>query len=210
MAKYIKKEIADLNGKGTTQAYYRMQTWRQLNYREFLERCHSQHGAFTEATLAGAISAFCSHLALELAQGYTVKIDGLGSFGAKIGVRKDKEMDTFEEGTTTRNAKSLVVKGVSFRADKELVRDIDLRCLLERGGEERINKSPFTKEERVERARQYLREHGFMRVGHYASLNGLAYTTASRELRRIAQDPALGIVSEGRKSGKLYLLGGSE
>jgi len=39
-----------------------------------------------------------------------------------------------------------------------------------------------------------------------ADLNGLAYSTASRELIRIARDPGSGIVSRGQKSAKLYLL----
>ncbi len=206
MAKYIKKEIADLNGKGSTQAYYRMKTNGKLGFNEFLEHCHSQHGAFSESTLLGAITAFRDQLVSELSKGYTVKIDGLGTFGTKLGVRKDKELDTFEEGTEKRNAVSLRVKGVSFRVDKELVNDIDLNCSLVRGGEERLRKSEFTLEKRIERARTYLQEHGFMHVSDYASINGLSYSTASRELRSIAADPTTGIVSRGRKSAKLYLL----
>lgn len=38
-----------------------------------------------------------------------------------------------------------------------------------------------------------------------ASLTGLSYSTDSRELLDIAADPASGIISQGRKSGKLYL-----
>ena len=115
-------------------------------------------------------------------------------------------MDGFEEGTTKRNASSIEVCGVSFRADKNLIKDIDRNCDLERGGEERLKISKFSLEERIKRARQFLQKNRYMRVNEYAAITGLAYTTASRELRRIAHDPASGIISQGRKSAKLYLL----
>ena len=206
MAQYIKKEMADLHGKGSTGAYYRLKTWRKLEFDEFVNRCHNLHGAFGRSVIEGVVMAVCEHLAYELGNGYCVKIKGLGTFNARLGVRKDKEMDGFEEETTKRNAKIIEVTGVSFRADKELVREIDRNCDLERGGEERLRNPKFSAEERIERARQYLHQKGFMRVFNYASLTGLSYSTASRELRRIASDPSTGIISRGSKSSKLYLL----
>ena len=89
---------------------------------------------------------------------------------------------------------------------KELVNEIDRNCDLERGGEERLMRSKYSKEERIERARQFIQKNTYMRVQEYASLTGLAYSTAARELCSIASDPTSGIKSEGAKSGKLYLL----
>jgi Fic family protein len=101
---------------------------------------------------------------------------------------------------------SIEVQGVLFRADKNLISEIDRNCDLERGGEERLRKPKITLEQRTEKARQFLRKNAFMHVDEYASLTGLSYSTASRELRKIASDPTSGIISQGRKSGKLYLL----
>ena len=168
-AKYIKKEIADLNGKGTTQAYYRLKTWRKLDSEEFAERCHSLHPSFSKGLISGVLDAVVDQLAYEISNGFSVKIDGLGTFSAKLGVRKDKEMDNFETGSKKLNAKSIEVTGVS-----------------------------------IEKARQYLKKNGFMRVNDYAILTGLSYSTASRELRRLATDPTSGITSQG--SSKLYVL----
>jgi predicted histone-like DNA-binding protein len=206
MAKYIKKEIVDLNGKGATQAYYRMKTWRKLETEEFVKRCHDLNGAFSESILKGALAALTQQLAYELAKGYSVKLDGLGVFNAKIGLRKDKEQDDFSEGGTRRNAASLQVTGVSLKVDKELVRAINKDCDLERGGEERLVRSKYTLEERIERARNFIRRNGYMRNYEYAQLNGLSNSTASRELIRITNDPRSGIRSEGSKSSKIYLL----
>lgn len=206
MAKYIKKEIADLNGKGTTQAYYRLKTWRKLDSEEFAERCHSLHPSFSKGLISGVLDAVVDQLAYEISNGFSVKINGLGTFSAKLGVRKDKEMDSFEEGSKKLNAKSIEVTGISLRVDKKLIKEIGLNCDLERGEEERLRTSKLSQEERIEKARQYLQQNGFMRVNQYAILTGLSYSTASRELRRLASDPTSGITSQGRRSSKLYIL----
>ena len=183
-----------------------MKTWRKLDSDEFVKRCSSIHRAYGKSVIQGVLTAVCEHLAYEISNGYSVKIDGLGTFTAKLGVRKDKEMESFEEGSTKRNALSIEVQGVLFRADKNLISEIDRNCDLERGGEERLRKPKTTLEQRTEKARQFLRKNAFMHVDEYASLTGLSYSTASRELRKIASDPTSGIISQGRKSGKLYLL----
>ena len=206
MAQYIKKEIVDLNSSGSTKAYYKLKTLRRLEFDEFVKRCHSFNGAYSRGLLKGVMTAFCEHLSYEISNGYSVKIDGLGVFTAKLGVRKDKEMDGFEEGTAKRNSKSIEVTGILFKADKKLIREIDRNCNLERAGEERLKKSKLSKEERIERARQFMKNNTYMRVDEYASITGLAYSTAARELCSIASDSSSGIISQGRKSGKLYLL----
>ena len=206
MPQYIKKEMPDLNGTGEKKAYYKLKTWRKLEFKEFMKRCSSIHRAYGKSVIEGVVTAVCEHLAYEIANGYSIKIDGLGTFTAKLGVCKDKEMDGFEEGTTKRNAKSIEVTGVKYRADRNLISEIDQNCDLVRGGEERIRKPKFSKEERIERARKFLKRNGYMHVDEYAQLVGLSYSTASRELRSIASDPSSDITSQGRKSGKLYLL----
>lgn len=206
MPQYIKKEMPDMSGTGEKKAYYKLKTWRKLDSDEFVKRCSSIHRAYGKSVIQGVLTAVCEHLAYEISNGYSVKIDGLGTFTAKLGVRKDKEMESFEEGSTKRNALSIEVQGVSFRADKNLISEIDRNCDLERGGEERLRKPKTTLDQRTEKARQFLRKNAFMHVDEYASLTGLSYSTASRELRKIASDPTSGITSQGRKSGKLYLL----
>lgn len=206
MPQYIKKEMPDMSGTGEKKAYYKLKTWRKLDSDEFVKRCSFIHRAYGKSVIQGVLTAVCEHLAYEISNGYSVKIDGLGTFTAKLGVRKDKEMESFEEGSTKRNALSIEVQGVSFRADRNLISEIDRNCDLERGGEERLRKPKTTLDQRTEKARQFLRKNAFMHVDEYASLTGLSYSTASRELRKIASDPTSGITSQGRKSGKLYLL----
>ena len=150
----------------------------------------------------------CEQLADELAKGFNVKIDGIGTFHAKLGLNDDtpgRKMDSFEEDTKKLNAASLGVTGIGFRADKELVRAVDGKCKLERGGEDRLRKSKYTKEERIERAIKYLRKAKFMHVRDYAALNGLSYTTAYHELNHNLVGSAT-ITSRGSKSARIYFL----
>lgn len=96
--------------------------------------------------------------------------------------------------------------GVSFRPDKGLVRQLDSRCKLEKGAVSRIRRSKYTEAQRLEKAREFLREHTVMRLGDYYRLVGLSRTTASLELRKWDADPESGIKSKGSYSAKVYVL----
>lgn len=205
MAKYSKREMADLNGKGSKRAYYQLQAFRNINGDEFIERC-TAHGGWQRGTVAGVLAMVADELARQVAAGYTVSVDGLGTFSARIGVRKDKKQDGFAPEEQKRNALSLEVNGVNYRADRRLVKEIDRLCTLERGQETRLQRSAYSAEERAELARKFLREHGVMRVADYVGLTGLSRSTATRELRLLAADEASGIEAKGRYSLKVYVL----
>ena len=206
MAKYIKKEMPDLNGIGKTGAYYRMETYRNIGAEEFIDKCAKRGGGLQRSALVGALALVTDELAMWLANGYSVTIDGIGTFGTKLGVKRGKLQDTFEEGEQKRNAQSLSVTGISYRADKQLIRKTDQLCDLERGGERRLHQSPYELPRRVEMAKDFIKKNGFMHVYDYATITGLSYTSASLELRKICKNPEWGITWQGRKSSKLYLL----
>ena len=203
-AKYIKKEIADLNGSGLTQAYYKMKL-TPMSYEAFVSQC-AREGHTDESVILGVMALVSEKLALSMAEGYSVKLDGIGTFNAKLGMRDDVLQDAFEEGERTHNAKSIMVTGVSYRADNELIRNTCRKCTLERGGVSRLRKPKNTLEERVQKAREYLEKNMFMRVPDYVRLTGLSRTSASMELRRLERDPLSGITSKGLRSQKYYVL----
>ena len=205
MPKYIKQEMTDLHGTGRTQAYYRMQIYRNMGFDEFVEHC-TRHGGMQRSAVVGVLAHVSHELAMLMADGYSVTVDGLGTFRPRIGVRKDKEQDAFEADETHRNVFSLAVNGVSYRADRNLIADVDAHCSLERGEASRLQHSRFTPDERADMARRYLSTHPFMRTADYAALTGLSLTTATRELRRLSSDPASGIIAQGRRSTKVYVL----
>ena len=203
-AKYIKREIPDLNGTGRTQAYYQMEL-KPMSFESFVSQC-AREGNMEESQILAVMSLVSEKLALCMAEGFSVKLDGIGTFNAKLGVRSDMLQDAFEPGEPSHNAKSIGVTGVAYRADKDLIRSTRHKCVLERGGVSRIKKSKFTLEERIEKARDFLQKNMFMRVPDYMRLTGLSRTTASQELRKLAIDPSTGITSRGQRSQKYYVL----
>lgn len=203
-AKYTKQETTDLNGTGSTQAYYRMEL-HPMSFKMFVDLC-IREGHVSESSIVGALSLVSEKLALCMAEGYNVKLDGIGTFHATLTVRKDKLQDAFEPGESSRNAHTIKVKGVSFKADPELIKETSRKCVLKKGGVNRLHRSKLTLEERIQKARAFLKKNKFMRVGDYANMTGLSRTTASLELRKLEHDPSSGITSRGTRSQKFYIL----
>lgn len=103
------------------------------------------------------------------------------------------------------SARSLQLTSVNFRADKTLVREANHQCKLERYGESRIRQSPYTKEQRLQIALEYMEKNGAMHIADYMELTGLSRTTATLELKAFRQDPTSGITFVGRGSQKVYV-----
>ena len=205
MARYIKQELPDLHKTGEKKAYYRMKTERKIDFNQFIDLISSHNSGISRGEAFSVLMHATDTLAELLAQGYSVAIDELGTFKATVGLVKDKEMDSFEEGTPKLNARSLRVDGVSFKADKRLIVNVDKRCELKRAGVSLLCRSTFTKEERLQKALEYLNAHGAMKVRDYMELTGLSHTVAAKELREFENDTASGITSIGRLAGKVYV-----
>ena len=205
MAKYIKQEMPDLKKVGENKAYYRMETSRRVSMAEFVESMSMLGSGITEATAVQVLNQTATTLARLLADGCAVTIDGIGTFKATVGVRDDKEQDAFCMEAPQRNAQSIVVKGVHYKADRALIKDVHHQCTLERGKQSRIKRSPYTLEERIQRAIAYIEEHDFLTVRDYADLNGLSVSTASVELRKLRSDVSSGIRAIGKRSGLMYV-----
>ncbi|MBQ8441991.1 MAG: DNA-binding protein [Bacteroides sp.] len=205
MAKYIKQEMPNLNGMEEPQVYYRLRTTRNISTKEFV-KIISRNGAATDrAEIEGVLIRMADGLAELLGNGYSVTLNGVGTFKAGLGLKRDKEMDSFEEDETKRNARSLQLTNINFRADKTLVKEANRHCKLERYGESRIHKSPYSKEQRLQLTLEYLEKNGAMHIADYMELTGLSRTTATLELKAFRQDPTSGISFVGRGSNKVYV-----
>ncbi len=211
MARYIKQEMPDLRGTGETKCYYRLEKQRNLSTKEFLKRVGA-HGMLSESVLEHALTNITDQLAKDLADGYTVTLEGIGTFHATLGVKEDKEMDTLDGDETKRNAQSIEVKNVHYVSDKGMVKEVRHRCELSRAGVRRVNSSPYTKEQRLQMALDYLSDasHPFMRATDYAQLTSLPRSSATKELREFAKDLSSGIKSEGRGTAKIYVKSGGQ
>ena len=205
MAKYIKQEFKSINGEGEASAYYRMETARRVTMAEFVKEISIPGYGISEATAVQVLSQAATSLARLMAHGCAVTIDGIGTFKATVGVCDGKEQDAFVDDEPQRNAQSIEVNGVHYRADKELVKAVRSQCVLERGKQHRIKCSPYTLAERISRAVAYIEEHGYMRTRDYAELNGLSLSTATVELRKVRKEETSGIRAIGRGSSLIYV-----
>ena len=205
MAQYIKQEMPNLNGTEEPQVYYRLKTNRNISSKEFVKHISRNDSAVDRGEIEGVLIRIADGLAELLGNGYSVTLDGVGTFKAGLGLKRDKEMDSFEEDETKRNARSLQLKGVNYRADKELIKKASQHCKLEREGIARIHRSPYSKEERLTLALEYLEKHGAMKVANYMELTGLSRTAATLELQEFRRDITSGIDFIGRGSAKVYV-----
>lgn len=206
MAKYIKQEMLDLSGKGEEKIYYRMKTEGNISFKDFAKEVNKHNSMMNRGLVENVITNAMDVLAELLGEGYSVSIDGLGTFKATLGLKSDKEMDSFDDDGTKRNARSLQLTNVNFKADKVLIREANKHCKLEREGESRLRRSPFSKEERLKMAQDYLEKHGAMKVIDYVKMTGLSRTKATLELKEFRRDASTGIDTIGRRSTLVYVL----
>lgn len=190
---------------GGRTLFPRLQLRGQMDLEEAAQEVH-QSNTFTVGEVLGVVRALAEVMARAMAEGRSVKIDGIGTFTPGLGLREGAERETGLAGDPRRNAASLCVDRIRFRADKELVKETDRRCTLERAGRKfRKSSARYTPEERLRLAQEYLESHPYLTVLEYASLTGLLHDAAARELRRWREDASSGIVSSGYGSHKVYV-----
>ena len=190
---------------------YEMKRKGTVSFKQLLNIIGMHHTGLTKGTIMAAMSTVTEELAHQLADGYSVSIDGLGTFSAGIGIRKEKK-EEYRLEEEEYNARSLEVNKVMFKADKDLVKQVNRECCLSKGAESRLRKSRFSKEERLQILKDYLARPNSIgaHISDYARLVGLANTTAGRELLEFAHDPASGITSVGKRATKVYILDSNE
>ena len=200
------REMNDVRGKGETVFYPKIERYRLFSEKEFIEKMAMEGSGLTEGQVESVLTSFKHRIAEMLALGYTVKVKGVGAFSASLGVSDGKKLETGDENETKRNAQSIEVRNIRFKADKSLIAETNMKCRLERKGVRSIKRIGSTEEERRAMAEEHLRENPFMRVADYMRLTGLTRTLATVELQKFRQDEASGITTTGRGCHKVYVL----
>lgn len=202
MAEYEMQELT-LPGSGDKKVLYpRMRLYGQFDLK-YLSEYIARLSSFSPGEVKGLLEEFTRSVAFLMSGGYAVKVDGLGVFTPSLGLKEGAERE--EEGKR-RNAASLRVRDVNFRADKDFVRMTDAHCDLERSRRKFLRSSRrHTPARRLELAREYLESHPYLRVGDYCGLTGLLRNAAAAELRRWAATEGSGIAASGSGSHKVYV-----
>ena len=210
MANYVIKEMPAGMGNGKKgRIFPKMQVYTEFDYDKVVELVHTNSPAFSQATIRGVLDTLAVVMKSYLPLGHTMKIDNLGVFSLSLQFA-DNEAETdgqqeSQEADAKKKYHHVKVKGVNFKVDKKLVDEINKENTFERTTVKSASPSPYTLEERLQRALQHIDKHGFITLQEYANLNRLSYSTASRELAKLVLDPHSGIKSKGAGSHKVWV-----
>lgn len=210
MANYVIKEMPTGMGNGKEgRIYPKMQVYTEFDYDKVIELVHTNSPAFSKATIRGVLDTLAVVMKSYLPLGHTMKIDNLGVFSLSLEFADNEtEVDSQQEAQESKSKKKyhhVKVKGVNFKVDKKLVDGINKENTFERTSGNSSSPSPYSLEERLQRALQHIDKHGFITLQEYANLNRLSYTTASRELAKLVADSHSGIKAKGAASHKVWV-----
>lgn len=208
-ATYTMQEMKDLHHENETILYPRMIIKGQCSTEELIEDI-AHHTTYNAGELKGMIMALKDAMAREMSRGYSVKLDQIGTFTPSLGITDGKEAEQ-PEGGNHRNARSIKIRNINFRADKELIHKTEGHCTLERESSTgKLKTSRHTGEKRLKIAQNYLIKHPYLTVTEYMSLTGLSHTTAARELQKWGKTPETGILPRGQRTHRVYVTATTE
>lgn len=155
-AHYTMREMPDMNGEGKTRLYPKLIISSCCEENELCERI-ADNSTFSPGEIQGILISLCKEMAHAMANGQSVRINGLGVFTPSLSLREGKEEEQADDNGTRRNAVSLEIGNVNFRPDKELVLETNRHCRLVRSKQSfRIRRPDTTPKERLALALRYL------------------------------------------------------
>ena len=210
MANYVVKEMPAGMGNGKKgRIFPKMQVYTEFDYDKVVELIHINSPAFSQATIRGVLDTLGVVMKSYLPLGHTMKIDNLGVFSLSLEFADNQEdsedPQEAQEPSSKKKYHHVRVKGVNFKVDKKLVEDINKENTFERTTGNPTAPSPYSHEERLQRALTHIDQHGFITLQEYANLNSINYSTASRELAKLVADPTSGIAYKGAGSHKFWV-----
>ena len=177
MAKYFMQEMPDMKKEGETILYPRMEITGTCETDELVE-ASIKGSTFNRGEVRGALDLIAGAMARFMAEGRSVRIEGIGLFTPTVKLKKGKERENIEGNSPRRNAASIEIGGINFRAERTLINETNILCDLERGSGVKKCKRPKTAaEERLEMAKRYLEENPFLTVSEYSKMTELNRTT---------------------------------
>ena len=170
MAKYFMQEMPDMKKEGETILYPRMEITGTCETDELVE-ASIKGSTFNRGEVRGALDLIAGAMARFMAEGRSVRIEGIGLFTPTVKLKKGKERENIEGNSPRRNAASIEIGGINFRAERTLINETNTLCNLERGsGVKKCRIPKTTAEVRLEMAKRYLEENPFLTVSEYSKI----------------------------------------
>jgi predicted histone-like DNA-binding protein len=211
MANYILKEMAEGMADGHKTLYPKMQTYSLHDYETVIEHMRDYAGSLSKGTIKAVFDALVSVMETWMPMGHNIKIDGLGVFSLSLGFDESSPSEKAELKNTDNGPKTkyrhVCIKGINFKPDQKLLQALNKEASFERGeADVQVpQKTKFTREERIARAKAIIAKNGFMTLYDYANATSQSRSVASKDLRQIVADPTSGITTRGSHSHKVWI-----
>ncbi len=205
MAKYYMQEMPDMKNEGKTMLYPKIEITGVCET-EDLVASGVKGSSVSKAEAMAVLDLLAAEMAWRMAQGQSVRLEGIGLFTPSLCLKEGREREEPDGDMPKRNAASIRVGSINFRADSELVRETNKQCRLEKGSDVKRCKIPkLTEKERLEMLKKYLEENSYITVNKYTEISEQNRTKASMELKGWTENPESGITFQGKGTHKIFV-----
>lgn len=205
MARYVMQEMKNLHKEGETLLYPRMVIDGCCETEELVEMI-TKGSTLRKGEVLASLQLIAEGMATLMAHGRSVRLKGIGLFTPSLSITEGKEREEPDSDSPRRNAQSIEIGNINFRAEKKLIRDTNSQCSLQRQkGDWRCNRSKYSPEERLALALKHLESNPTITISEYEQLTGLSHTAAGKELKKLAATHDSGIYFKGSGSHKVYV-----
>ena len=209
MANYIIKDMPEGMGNNKKgRVFPKMQVYTEFDNDKVVELINTYSPAFSKGTIKGVLDTLATVMKNVLPMGHTLKIDNLGVFSLSLQFTDNKADTNSPEASQTEpktKYRHVKIKGINFKADKKLVKEMNKENTFEHTSTDPISPSSYTPQERLQRALQHIDKNRFITLQEYANLNKLSRSSASRELASFVNDPSSDITTKGAGSHKYWV-----
>ena len=216
MPNYVLQEMSEEMGDGKKKVYPRMQTYSLHDFDTVIRHMREYSGSFSEGAIRGVMDALVTTMKSWMPLGHNIKIDGLGVFSLTLGfdtstpseateAKKQKSSNADDEPRT--KYRHVCIKGINFKPDPKLLQLMNQEATFERAETDVVvpRKPNDSLDERIRKALAVIDQQGYMTLSDYAIATSQTRSTASKDLRQIADDPASGITTRGSHSHKVWI-----
>lgn len=187
---YHIQELPQMRGE-EQRIFPKLETYSVFDNEKMVERIALESG-LQEGTVMAVLNALPKALKNILLEGHTCKLDGIGTFSVSLTFDSEKEV---------------TINRLNLKVDTNFMDELRKEAEFEKVQPEVVPVKPSKGriDEHVSLVHEWLQTHPFITLQEYANLVEVSYTTASRELKAICQNPSFGITSKGKKQTKVWV-----
>ena len=213
MANFVLQELPEEMSEGKKLVFPKMQTYSLHDYETVIKHMRTYVGSISDGLIRAVFDALVSTMQSWMPLGHNIKIDGLGVFSLSLGfdtstpseeaIAKNKQ-DGEDPKTKYRH---VCIKDINFKPDPELLKKMNREATFDRVNTDVVvpQKSKYSREERLEKAKAIIDQQGYMTLSDYAIATGQSRASASSDLKRMVADANSGITTRGSYSHKVWI-----